>query len=144
MFQMFQMFQSYPDVCGDFFHGYAESANDENVLNYRSKENPDEKKSRLITGSNVTIVVMSNTVVNRGLTSEIQHVIDGKNVTLSVIDGQCRGDVGVFLVTVATAAFEGSTFEIKNQKTHFNIDSSTLTSFCAMDGMYVENIFHYG
>lgn len=135
---------SYPDVCGVFFHGYAASANDENVLNYRSKENPDIKKYRLITGSNVTIVVMSNTVVNRGLTSEMQHVIDGENVTLSVIDGQCRDDVGIFLVTVATAASEGSTFEIKNQKTHFNIASCTLTAFCSINGMYVENKFQYG
>lgn len=74
----------------------------------------------------------------------MQHVIDGENVTLSVIDGQCTGDVGVFLVTVATADFEGSTFEIKNRKTHFHITSCTLTAFCTINGMYVDTIFPYG
>lgn len=33
---------------------------------------------------------------------------------LSVIDGQCMGDVGVFLVMVVIVDFEGLIFEIKN------------------------------
>lgn len=138
----FQM--SYSNDCAVSFHGYAVSANDENVIRYQSKENPDERRSRLITTSNVTIVLMSNTVVNRGGTSEMQHVINGENVTLSVIDGQCSDDVGVFLITVATADFGGSTFEIKNRKTHFHITSCTLTAFCTINGMYVDTILPYG
>lgn len=95
------------------------SANDENVLSFWSKENPDDKKSQLIMKLNVTIVVMSNTVASRGLTSEMPHVIDGINVTLSVIDGQCSDDVGFFLETVASAAFGGSVLKIKKSEYAF-------------------------
>lgn len=118
-----------------FLHDLALSANDENVLKYRSKEYPDEKKYQLIIKSNVTIVVMSNTVVNRGLTSEMQHVIDGIYARLSVSDGQCGDDVGVFLVRVATAAVGGSVLEIKNQNTRSNHISNTLTTFSAINGI---------
>lgn len=95
------------------------SANEENVLSFWSKENPDDKKSQLIMKLNVTIVVMSNTVASRGLTSEMPHVIDGINVTLSVIDGQCSDDVGFFLETVASAAFGGSVLKIKKSEYAF-------------------------
>lgn len=111
---------SYQEICGISFHGMALSANDKNVLSYWSKDdNPDDKKSQLIMKSNVTIVVMSNTVASRGLTSEMPHVIDGINVTLSVIDGQCSDDVGFFLETVASAAFRGSVLEIKKSEYAF-------------------------
>lgn len=78
---------------------------------------------------------MSNTVVNRGLTSEMQHFIDGIYARLSVSDGQCGDDVGVFLVRVATAAVGGSVLEIKNQNTRSNHISNTLTTFCAINGI---------
>lgn len=110
---------SYQEICGISFHGMALSANDKNVLSYWSKENPDDKKSQLIMKLNVTIVVMSNTVASRGLTSEMPHVIDGINVTLSVIDGQCSDDVGFFLETVASAAFGGSVLKIKKSEYAF-------------------------
>lgn len=72
----------------------------------------------------------------------MQHVIDRINVTLNVIDGQCGDDVGVFLVTVATAAFGGSVLKIKNQNTRSNHISNTLTTFFTINGMYQKTNFH--
>uniref|UniRef100_K1R6Y7 TNF family profile domain-containing protein n=1 Tax=Magallana gigas TaxID=29159 RepID=K1R6Y7_MAGGI len=124
----FQM--SYQEICGISFHGMALSAKDKNVLSYWSKENPDDKKSQLIMKSNVTIVVMSNTVASRGLTSEMPHVIDGINVTLSVIDGQCISLLqrGLYFLSWTVHAYNDSVILSSLAVDHVIIRNLTVTS----------------